>query len=214
MQNTHHRHLWYDSEVPHGPNKGFGGRLNVMRRVVCTESSGSTEATGGIDSIAEGCVKGACVVSCSCTDISSSALTRRLGGTKSRPTRDVASGRCGQKEPPLLGYRVLRGSQRVISSSQASSGASVCVMRSRNVLCGKRLTRSWKMMASVSATLHNLFSDSERERRCCTARRNKRSTLCDPDNTFHTNAFSSRFSFLKQHTCRPKEHTTFHSRTL
>ena len=43
---------------------------------------------------------------------------------------------------------------------------------------------------------------------------NKRSTLCDPDNTLHTNAFSGRFSFLKQHTCRPKKNTTFHSRTL
>ena len=43
---------------------------------------------------------------------------------------------------------------------------------------------------------------------------NKRSTLCDPDNPFHTNAFSGRFSFLNQHTCRPKKDTTFHSRTL
>ena len=34
---------------------------------------------------------------------------------------------------------------------------------------------------------------------------NKRSSLCDPDNTFHTNAFSGRFSFLKQHTCPPRE---------
>ena len=34
---------------------------------------------------------------------------------------------------------------------------------------------------------------------------NKRSALCDPDNTFHTNAFSGRFSFLNQHTCRPKK---------
>ena len=43
---------------------------------------------------------------------------------------------------------------------------------------------------------------------------NKRSTLCDPDNTFHANAFSGRFSFLKEHTCWPKKNTTFHSRTL
>ena len=42
---------------------------------------------------------------------------------------------------------------------------------------------------------------------------NKRGTLCDPDNTFHTNAFSGRFSFLNQHTCRSKKNTTFHSRT-
>ena len=85
---------------------GFGGRLNVMRRVdiVCAESSVSIEPTGtpgGIDSLAEGCVKGTCVVSCSCTDISSSALTGRLGGTKSGPRRDVASCCCGQKELPL-----------------------------------------------------------------------------------------------------------------
>ena len=106
-----------------------------------------------------------------------------------------------------------RGSQPVISSSQASSGASVCVVRSRNLLCGKRLTRSWKLMDSVSAMLHNLFSDSERERRCCTAHRT-RSTLCDPENTFHTNAFSGRISFLNKYTCRSKKNTTFHSRTL
>ena len=68
---------------------------------------------------------------------------------------------------------MLRGFQPVISSSQASSGASVCVVRSRNALCGKRLTRSWKLMASVSVMLHNLFSDSERERRCCTAQRTR-----------------------------------------
>ena len=34
---------------------------------------------------------------------------------------------------------------------------------------------------------------------------NGRSTLCDPDNTFHANAFSGRFSFLKEHTCWPKK---------
>ena len=100
----------------------------------------------------------------------------------------------------------------MLSSSQGSPGASVGVVRSRNVLRGKRLTRSWKLMAPASAMLHNLFS--ERERRCCTAHRTKISTLCDPDNTFHTNAFSGRFSFLKQHTCQPKKNTTFYSRTL
>ena len=86
VQNDHHRHLWYVSEIPTRSN-GFGGRLNVMRRVdiVCTESSGSTEVTGtsdGIVSLAEGCVHGTWFVSCSCTDISSSVLTGRLGGTK------------------------------------------------------------------------------------------------------------------------------------
>ena len=175
----------------------------MMRRVdiVFTESSGSTEATGtsgGTDSLAEGCVKGACIVSCSCTDISPSALTSQLGGTNSGPRRDVASGRCGQKELPLLGSRVLRGSQPVIFSSQASSGASICVVRSRNMLCGKGLTRSWMLMASVSAILQNHFSDSERERRCCEAHRTREvSTLGDPNDTFHTNAFSGRFLFLK-----------------
>ena len=68
---------------------------------------------------------------------------------------------------------MLRASQPVISSSQASSRASVCVVRSRKVLCGKRLTMSWKLKASVSAILHNLSSDSERERRCCTAYRTR-----------------------------------------
>ena len=101
------------------------------------------------------------------------------------------------------------------TSSQASSGASVCVVRSRDVLCGKRLTRSWKLMASACVCdaaqsclglgkgMQVLYSTS-----------NKRSTLCDPNNTFHTNAFSGRFSFLKQQTCGPKKNTTFHSRTL
>ena len=70
--------------------------MNEMRRMdnVCTESSGSTEVTrtsDGIVSLAEGCVNGTCVVSNSCTDISSSVLTGRLGGTKSGPRRDVAS---------------------------------------------------------------------------------------------------------------------------
>ena len=88
-----------------------------------TESSGGTEPTGtsgGIVSLVEGCTAETCVVSGSCTDISSSVLIDRLGGTKSGPRRDVASGCCGQKELPLLGSRVLRGSQPVISSSQAS----------------------------------------------------------------------------------------------
>ena len=87
-------------------------------------------------------------------------------------------------------------------------------VRSRNVLCGKRLTRSWKLMASVSAMLHSLFSDSERERRCCTAHRTREVHICDPDNTFQTNAFSCRFSFLKQHTCRSQEKRHHSSRTL
>ena len=82
----------------------------------------------------------------------------------SGPRLDVAPGCCGQKELLLFGSRALRGSNPMISSSQASSGASVCVARSRNVLCGERRTRSWKLMASVSVKLHNLFSDSERER--------------------------------------------------
>ena len=96
------------------------------------------------------------------------------------------------------------GPNQWISASQASSGASACVVRSRNVLCGKRMSRSWKLTASVSAILQQvLYSTS-----------NKRNTLCDPDNTFHTNAFSGRFSFLNQHTYRPKKNTTFHSRAL
>ena len=35
---------------------------------------------------------------------------------------------------------------------------------------------------------------------------NKRSNLCNPDNTFHTNAFSGRFSFLKQHVQAQETH--------
>ena len=51
--------------------------------VVCTEASGSTEVTGtsdGIVSLSEGCVDGTCVVSCSCTDISSLVLTGQVPG--------------------------------------------------------------------------------------------------------------------------------------
>ena len=68
----------------------------MMRRVNihCADCAGSTEITGtsdGIVSLAEECGKGTRVVSCSCTDISSSALIGRLGGTRSRPRRDVTS---------------------------------------------------------------------------------------------------------------------------
>ena len=193
----------------------------MMRRVdiVCIESSGSTEArgtSGGTDSFAERCVKGACVVSCSCTDISSSALTGRLGGTKSGPRRDVASGCGGQKELPPLGYRVLRGSQPVISSSQAPSGVSVCLVRSRNVLCGKRRTRSWKLVASVCVCdIAQSFLGLGKGTQVLYSTSNKRSTLCDPDTTFHTNAFSGRFSLFLQHTrAGPRNTPPFHSRTL
>ena len=94
--------------------------------------------SGGAHSLAEGCGKGERDFSDSCTDISSTARTARLGGTTmSGPRRDVAPSICGQKELPLLGSRVLRGSQPVIFSSQALSGASICVVRSRSVLCGK-----------------------------------------------------------------------------
>ena len=61
----------------------------------------------------------------------------------------------------------------MISSSQASSGASVCVVRSGKELCGKRLRRSWKLVASVSAIVHNVFSDSEMKDKCCTAHRTR-----------------------------------------
>ena len=155
------------------------------------------------------CVKGTCVVSGPCTDISSAHRSTWHQVKSQTVMHHVVVART----IPLLGSRVLRGSQPVISSSQASSGTSVCVVTSRNVLCNKRLTKSWKMMTAASAMLHNLFSDSETERRCCKAHRT-REVLCDPDNTVHTNAFIGRFSFLKQHSCWPKEHTTFHSRTL
>ena len=83
--------------------------------------------SGGADSLAEGCGKGERDVADSCTDISSTARTTRLGGTTmSGPRRDVAPSVCGQNELPLLGSRVLRGSQPVIFSSQALSRASLC----------------------------------------------------------------------------------------
>ena len=48
--------------------------------------------SGGADSLAEGCGKGERDVADSCTDISSTARTARLGGTMSSPRRDVAPG--------------------------------------------------------------------------------------------------------------------------
>ena len=78
------------------------------------------------------------------------------------------------------------------------------------MLCGKRLTWSWKLMASVSAMLHNLFSDSERERRCCTAHRTREVPSVIQTTPFHTNAFCGRFAFLKQHTwAQEKHHLSF-----
>ena len=97
------------------------------------------------------------------------------------------------------------GPNQWISSSHASS--------SRNVLCGKRLTRSWKLMASVFA-IDTIFFGLGKGTQVLRSTSNKRGTLCDPDNIFHANALSSRFSFLKQHTWGPKKNTTFHSRTL
>ena len=61
----------------------------------CADSAGSTEVTGtsdGIVSLVEECGKGTRVVSCYCTNISSSALISRPGGARSRPRRDVTSG--------------------------------------------------------------------------------------------------------------------------
>ena len=71
--------------------------LNVMRRVdtVCAVISFSTEATGtsgGSDSFAEECMDGTCGFSDPSTDISSSPLTGRFGGSQSGLGRDVATG--------------------------------------------------------------------------------------------------------------------------
>ena len=54
-----------------------------------------------------------------------------------------------------------------------------------------------RKMASVSAILHNLCSDSGKGTQVLYRPSNKRSTLRDPENTFHTNASSGGFSFLK-----------------
>ena len=104
----------------------------MMRRVdiVCAESSGGTKppgTSGGNDSLAEGCVKGTCAVSCSCTDI--------FLETDGFCACDAAQSFLG------LG----KGTQVLYSTS------------------------------------------------------NKRSTLCDPDNTIHTNALPS-FLVLESNT--------------
>ena len=159
-------------------SNGLGGRLNRMRRmeVVCTEFSGSTEATGTSDeivSLTEGCATETVSYRFLALTFHHQISLVDLVASNRVPEVMLHQSECGQQELLLLGSRVLRGSQPVISSSQASSGASVCVVRSRNVLCGKRLTMSRKLMASVSAMLHNLFSDSERERRRRTAHRTR-----------------------------------------
>ena len=162
----------------------------MMRRVgvVCVEFSGSTESTGtsgGADSLAEECGKGRRVVSGLCTDFHHHA--GRLGGTKSGPRRDSASRCGGQNELPMLGSRALRGSQPVISSSQASSGASVCVVRSRAAV--------WQTSKKVLEAQSLLGLGKRTQMLCGTS--NKRSALSDPNDTFRTNANSGRFSFLK-----------------
>ena len=89
----------------------------MMRRVStgCDQASGSTEPTGTSSSLVRGRGTGERVVSDPCTDTSSSALTGRLGGTKSGPRHHAAPGVCGQNVLPLLGSRVPRGSQPVTS---------------------------------------------------------------------------------------------------
>ena len=102
----------------------------------------------------------------------------------------------------------------VISSSQASSGTSVRVVRSRNVLCGKTSDKVLETDGSRVCDIAQSFLGLGKGTQVLYSTSNQRSTLCDPDNTFHTNAVSGRFSFLKQHGRGPKENTTFHSRTL
>ena len=85
---------------------------------------------------------------------------------------------------------MLRGSQPVISSTQAASGAYESVVRSRNVLCdletdGFCVCDTAQSFLGLGNGTQVLYSTS-----------NKRSALCDPDNAFHTDAFSGRFSFL------------------
>ena len=165
--------------------------------VVCTESSGSTEVTrtsDGIVSLAEGCVNGTCVVSCLALTLHHPVLTgrsQRWGGTRLMQV---------QKEQLLLGSRVHRGSQPVISSSQASSGDCYC--------CGKRLTRSWKLSCTI-------FSRTRKgNARCCTAPRTREVHSVIQTTPFIRTPSAVVSRFLKQHTCRPKKSTTFHSRTL
>ena len=69
-------------------------------------------------------------------------------------------------------------------------------------------------MDSVSAMLHNLFSDSERERRSCTAHRTREVPSVIQTTPFMRTPSADRISFLNQYTCRSKKNSTFHSRAL
>ena len=99
---------------------------------------------------------------------------------------------CGQKELLLLGSRVLRGFHLCREIKNCAVWQTSDKVLETDGFCVRN--------AAQSFLLHNTP--------------NKRSTLCDPDNTFHTNAFNGRFSFLNQYTCQSKKNTTFHSRTL
>ena len=57
-------------------------------------------------------------------------------------------------------------------------------------------------------------SDSERERKCCTAHRTREVPSVIQTTPFIQTPSAVVSCSLKQHTCRPKKNTNFHSRTL
>ena len=66
------------------------------------------------------------------------------------------------------------------------------------MLCGKRLPWSWKLMDSVSATLHNLFSDSDRRTQGAVQHtEQEKFPLCHPDNTFSYERLQQSFLVLE-----------------
>ena len=87
--------------------------------------------------------------------------------------------------------------QPVISSSQASSGASVCVVRSRNVLCGKRLTMVLETDGFCVRNAAQSFFRLGKRTQMLYSTPNKRSTLCDPDNNLSYERLHRSFLVLE-----------------
>ena len=104
-----------------------------------------------------------------------------------------------RKKLRLLGSRVLRGSP-TCDFVFPSIIRSICLCR------GIKKCAVWQTSDKVLETDGLCVCDA--------AQSFLQLGKCHPDNTFHTNAFTGRFSFLKQHTCRPKKNTTLHFRTL
>ena len=183
-RNRNHRSIWYFSlEVHNGPMdlEGVWTWYDEWALSVMSFQVRPSHQERQVELFVQGCGMGDRDVSVSCIDVSSSARAGWFGGTMSGPIRGLASCCCGQNVLPLFGFRVLRGSQSVISASEASWGITVCIVRSRIVLCvanvKQGLGSSWLLClrcctifsrtrnGNASAVLH---SEQENDSQWCT----------------------------------------------